>query len=67
MKNVAFISFNTGGTLGHVTLLSLLSKALLDRAHVHVLSEHHYKEYSSLQDGRIQAFVCISRIIIYTW
>lgn len=52
-KNIAFISFNTGGTLGHMTLLSKISDAILDIANVTVMSEHEYEAYSHTKDERI--------------
>jgi UDP-N-acetylglucosamine:LPS N-acetylglucosamine transferase len=54
MSKVAFISFNTGGTLGHMTLLSKLAKGFINEHEIHILSEGEYKKHSFLNGPRIQ-------------
>ncbi|MEK6934348.1 MAG: glycosyltransferase [Nanoarchaeota archaeon] len=56
MGKIAFVSFNTGGTLGHLTLLSKMASSLNRVADIHILSEHEYESYSSVSDPNIKWF-----------
>lgn len=53
MSKIAFISFNTGGTLGHTTLLSKLALNLVNEHEVYILSDHDFSINYSVRDPRV--------------
>lgn len=54
MSKVAFLSFNTGGTLGHMTLLSRMANFLTDNHEVHILSDYGCKRNSFTKNPKIK-------------
>ncbi len=53
MKNTGFLSFNTGGTLGHSTLLTNLANFLSKKSKVHILSDQIYNQFSKSSNPEI--------------
>ncbi|MBU1199467.1 MAG: hypothetical protein KKF46_00960 [Nanoarchaeota archaeon] len=53
MSKIAFISFNTGGTLGHTTLLSKLAMNLINEHEVYILSDHDFSINSAVRNPRV--------------
>ena len=53
MNRLAFISFNTGGTLGHSTLLHKLAKSLAYDNEIHILSDYPCQNESFMKFSNI--------------
>lgn len=55
IKKVAFISFGTGGTMGHMSLVTKLALRLLNSGFkCTILSEYDYKSFSNINNPKIR-------------
>lgn len=49
MKNIGIVSFGTGGTMGHMSLTTNLSKFLAEKGHkIYLFSESNYSKFSNI-------------------
>lgn len=61
MKNIAIISFGTGGTMGHMSLTTNISKLLVQNRHkVYLFSEQDYSSFSN-SGSKFIKFVSIQK------
>ncbi len=51
--NIGFISLGTGGTMGHMSLITRLADKLSKDAKLNVLSEYNYENFSNVNNSKI--------------
>lgn len=53
--SLAFVSFGTAGTMGHMSLITRITEQVLKRTsnHVSIFSEYNYKDFSGLKSNNL--------------
>lgn len=54
MKNIGFVSLNSGGTMGHMSLLTNLANKLTPEHKCFIFSEHDYKSFSNFKNKSLK-------------
>jgi hypothetical protein len=65
MKNIGFVSLNSGGTMGHMSLLTNLANKLTSEHKCFIFSEHEYQNFSNFKNKSLEFIKinCTSKIL----